>query len=139
MENGLHLTGLVDFDRYETWNIKLDQKPVKDNKAQPMLLDVAWKNIDRAVPYIGWLKSESGDVDLVLVEGQQNIHVATQVAQYEEGLLPTGIYQAQLNLKNNILNVPSFKYSGNGQAGSLTGNARIELPEENVSSDGPQY
>ena len=56
LENGLHLTGLVDFDRYETWNIKLDQKPVKDNKAQPMLLDVAWKNIDRAVPYIGWLK-----------------------------------------------------------------------------------
>jgi len=130
LENGLHLTGLVDFDRYETWNIKLDQKPVKDNKAQPILLDVAWKNIDRAVPYIGWLKSESGDVDLVLVEGQQNIHVATQVAQHEEGLLPTGMYQAQLNLKNNILNVPSFKYSGNGQAGNLTGSARVELPEE---------
>ncbi|MGL6082670.1 MAG: translocation/assembly module TamB domain-containing protein, partial [Gammaproteobacteria bacterium] len=129
LENGLHLTGLVDFDRYESWKLKLDQNPVKDNKAQPMLLDVAWKNIDRAVPYVGWLSSESGDVKLALVEGQQNIHVATKVEQHEEGLLPAGMYQAKLNLNKNILNVPSFNYSANA-AGSLSGNARIELPQE---------
>ena len=130
LENGLHLTALVDFDRYETWNIKLDQNPVKDNKAQPMLLDVAWQNIDRAVPYVGWLSSQSGDVKLALVEGQQNIHVATKVEQHEQGLLPAGMYQAKLDLKNNILNVPSFNYSANAQAGSLSGHARIELPQE---------
>lgn len=83
-----------------------------------MLLDVAWKNIDRAVPYVGWLSSESGDVKLALVEGQQNIHVATKVEQHEEGLLPAGMYQAKLNLNKNILNVPSFNYSANAQAGS---------------------
>ena len=33
-------------------------------------------------------------------------------------------------LKNNILNVPSFNYSANAQAGSLSGHARIELPQE---------
>jgi translocation and assembly module TamB len=118
LENGLHLTGLVDFDRYESWNLKLDQNPVKGNKIQPMLLDVAWKNIDRAVPYVGWLSSQSGDVKLALVEGQQNIHVATKVEQHEEGLLPAGMYQAKLNLNKNILNVPSFNYSANAQAGS---------------------
>ncbi|MBA4069591.1 MAG: hypothetical protein C0495_07025, partial [Acinetobacter sp.] len=129
LENGLHLTGLVDFDRYESWNLKLDQNPAKGNKVQPMLLDVAWKNIDRAVPYVGWLSSQSGDVKLALVEGQQNIHVATKVEQHEEGLLPAGMYQAKLNLNKNILNVPSFNYSANA-AGSLSGNARIELPQE---------
>ena len=40
------------------------------------------------------------------------------------------MYQAKLNLNKNILNVPSFNYSANAQAGSLSGNARIELPQE---------
>src|SRR5690606_8937408 len=132
LENGLHLTALVDFDRYETWNIKLDQNPVKDNKAQPMLLDVAWQNIDRAVPYVGWLSSQSGDVKLALVEGQQNIHVATKVEQHEQGLLPAGMYQAKLVLKNYILNVPSFNYSSTAEAGSSSAYARIELPQEKL-------
>jgi translocation and assembly module TamB len=87
LEKGLHLTALVDFDRYETWNIKLDQNEAKNKKAQPMLMNVAWKNIDRAVPYVGWLKSESGDVNLALTEGQQDIFVATQVAAHEQGML----------------------------------------------------
>jgi len=128
LEKGLHLTALVDFDRYETWNIKLDQNEAKNKKAQPMLMNVAWKNIDRAVPYVGWLKSESGDVNLALTEGQQDIFVATQVAAHEQGMLPTGMYQAKLNLKNNILKVPSFSYAA--QSGGLTGNAVVELPDK---------
>ncbi|MFV5492183.1 translocation/assembly module TamB domain-containing protein [Acinetobacter sp. ASP199] len=128
LEKGLHLTALVDFDRYETWNIKLDQNEAKNKKAQPILMNVAWKNIDRAVPYVGWLKSESGDVNLALNEGQQDIFVATQVAAHEQGLLPAGMYQAKLNLKNNILKVPSFSYAA--QNGGLTGNAVVELPDK---------
>lgn len=27
LENGLHLTGLVDFDRYESWNLEVGSKP----------------------------------------------------------------------------------------------------------------
>ncbi len=77
LEKGTHLTAQVDFDQYETWNLKLDQKPAQGKAANPMLLDVRWNNIDRAVPYVGWLKSESGDVQLALVEGQQDIFVAT--------------------------------------------------------------
>ncbi len=128
LENGLHLNALVDFDRYETWNLKLDQKEAKGNKAEPMLLDVAWKNIDRAVPYVGWLSSESGDVTLALLEGQQDIGIATKVKKSDQGALPAGMYKAQLKLKNNILNVPSFHYQAD--QGSLTGNAVVNLPDE---------
>ncbi|MEK5772711.1 hypothetical protein VXE29_19405, partial [Acinetobacter variabilis] len=60
--------------------------------------------------------------------GQQDIFVATQVAAHEQGMLPTGMYQAKLNLKNNILKVPSFSYAA--QSGGLTGNAVVELPDK---------
>ncbi len=128
LEKGLHLTADLDFDRYEAWHLALDQNPEKNNKVQPMLMDVSWKNIDRAVPYIGWLSSASGDVKLALVEGQQDIHVATVVSQHEKATLPAGNYLAQLNFKNNNLNVPSFSYVAG--KGSLSGNAVVELPDE---------
>lgn len=128
LENGTHLTAQVDFDRYETWNLKLDQNAPKNRQPNPMVLDVRWNNIDRAMPYIGWLSSESGDVQMALVEGQQKIFVATQVAQHEQGALPAGMYKAELNLKNNNLDVPSFSY--NAGASTLTGRALIELPTD---------
>ncbi|MDN5512384.1 translocation/assembly module TamB domain-containing protein [Acinetobacter sp.] len=126
LQDGMHLTALVDFDRYETWNLKLDQAEQKGKKPNPMLLNVAWQNIDRAVPYVGWLSSKSGDVKLALVEGKQDIHVATAVSKHDKGMLPEGLYTAQLNLKNDNLNIPSFSYVAG--KGSLTGNAKVELP-----------
>ena len=129
LKQGTHLTALVDFDRYETWNIKLDQQPAKAKKAMPMLLDVAWQGIDRAVPYIGWLSSDQGQVKLALVEGQQNIHVATVVKPNDKGSLPAGQYQAQLDLKNNNLNIPSFHYQGLA-GGELQAQALLQLPDQ---------
>lgn len=126
LENGLHLTALVDFDRYETWNLKLDQDEQKGKKPNPILLNVAWQNIDRAVPYVGWLSSKSGDAKLALVEGRQNIHVATAVSKNDKGWLPEGLYTAQLNFKNNDLNIPSFSYVAG--KGSLSGSAKVDLP-----------
>lgn len=126
LQNGLHLTALVDFDRYETWNLKLDQAEQKGKKLNPMLLNVAWQNIDRAVPYVGWLSSKSGDVKLALVEGKQDIHVATTVTKNDKGRLPEGLYTAQLNFKNNDLNIPSFSYVAG--KGSLSGSAKVDLP-----------
>ena len=124
---GLHLTANVDFDQYETWQVKLDQKPVVD-KPQPMLLGVKWQNIDRAVPYIGWLKSESGQADLVLSEQKQEIQVSTTVGRNEQALLPAGTYQARLDIQDNNIRVPQFSYAA-GQ-GQLTGQAFVELPTE---------
>ncbi|WP_313738201.1 translocation/assembly module TamB domain-containing protein [Acinetobacter sp.] len=128
LQQGLHLNALVDFDRYETWNLKLDQAEQKGKKPNPMLLNVAWQNIDRAVPYVGWLSSKSGDVKLALVEGKQDIHVATAVTKNDKGWLPEGLYTAQLNLKNNDLNIPSFSYVAG--KGSLTGSAKLDLPNK---------
>lgn len=129
LEKGMALTANLDFDKYESWAIKLDQAATKSNKIQPMLLDISWKNINRAMPYIGWLDSDQGQVNLALVEGQQDIHVATNVRAHEQGTLPAGQYSARLDLKDNILNIPDFKYQG-VQKGRLSGQAEVELPSE---------
>lgn len=129
LKSGLDLAAMVDFDRYETWNVKLSQEEQKTKKVPPMLLDVAWNGIDRAMPYVGWLSSETGQVKLALVEGQQNIHVATVVRANEKGSLPAGQYNAQLDLKGNDLHIPSFSYQANGK-GLLTANAVLNLPDE---------
>ena len=128
LKDGMQISGHVDFDKFENWALKLNQAETKDKKVQPMLMDVQWKNIDRAVPYIGWLSSESGNVKLALVEGQQNIQVATTVRSHEQGSLPAGQYQAKLDLKGNDLHIPDFSYRAD--KGSLTGNAVLELPDE---------
>jgi translocation and assembly module TamB len=44
-----------------------------------MLLNVAWKDIDRAVPYIGWLSSDEGQTNVTLKDGQQDVFVSTTV------------------------------------------------------------
>ncbi|TNL48043.1 translocation/assembly module TamB domain-containing protein [Acinetobacter bereziniae] len=128
LKQGMHLTANLDFDKYESWKVKLDQAEQKGKKPEPMLLGVNWSNIDRAVPYVGWLSSEQGQVNVALVEGQQNIHVATVVRQHEKGSLPAGKYNAQVDLKGNDLHIPAFEYMAT--KGSLTGNAVVELPTE---------
>lgn len=107
----------------------LDQNPPEAEKAAPMLMDVRRQKIDRAVPYVGWLTRLMPVMSKWhLVEGQQNIHVATKITRHEKSSLPAGLYQAQLNLKNNNLNVPSFSYMAD--KGSLSGHAKVELPHE---------
>ena len=93
-----------------------------------MLLNVAWKNIDRAVPYIGWLTSEDGHTDIALKQGQQDIYVSTTVKPHEKALLPTGKYDARLDIKSNLLNVENFRYQA--AKGSLSGQAKVKLPTE---------
>ena len=128
LEKGLALSAQLAFDKYETWAVKLNQAASKDHKPQPMLLNVAWKNIDRAVPYIGWLSSEDGHTDIALKQGQQDIYVSTTVKPHEKALLPTGKYDARLDIKSNLLNVENFRYQA--AKGSLSGQAKVKLPTE---------
>ncbi|MCH7329310.1 translocation/assembly module TamB domain-containing protein [Acinetobacter modestus] len=128
LEKGLALSAQLAFDKYETWAVKLNQAASKDYKPQPMLLNVAWKNIDRAVPYIGWLSSEDGHTDIALKQGQQDIYVSTTVKPHEKALLPTGKYDARLDIKSNLLNVENFRYQA--AKGSLSGQAKVKLPTE---------
>ncbi|MBU3845719.1 MAG: translocation/assembly module TamB domain-containing protein [Candidatus Acinetobacter avistercoris] len=133
LKDGMQVAADLDFDRYETWKLQLSQAEQsqaeqKNKKPNPMLMDVSWRNIDRAVPYVGWLSSDSGQVKMALVEGQQNIEVSTAVRANEKTTLPAGQYVAQLDLKGNDLHVPSFRYSA--EKGSLSGSAVVELPDE---------
>ena len=128
LENGLHLTADVDFDRDETWQLNLDQNPQQANKPQPLNLDIAWRDLDRAMPYVGWLSSQQGSAQISLLDAQQNIAVKTEIKQHEQSFLPTGQYQALLNIKNNILNIPQFNYQAD--TGGLNGTAVVELPDE---------
>lgn len=134
LKDGLHLNANVNFDRYESWALQLNQaeeKPVAQGKtpvAQPLLLNVGWSKINRAMPYIGWLSSDSGQADLRIDTQQQNIQVNTRVATHEKSSLPAGQYTAQLAIKDNNLTVPSFSLDTG--KGSLKGKAYIELPTE---------
>lgn len=128
LEKGLHVTGAVKFDQAEAWDLKVDQAAEVNKKVQPMLLTIGWKNIDRAMPYIGWLNSDQGQVGLTLTNDKEDIQVSTTVKKHEQGLLPTGQYQAKLFFKNNDLNIPEFKYIT--EQGGLTGQALVALPTD---------
>ena len=128
LKNGMQVQANLKFDRYESWAVDLKQAAEKNGKAQPMLLDVHWKNIDRAVPYVGWLSSDAGQTQLSLVEGQQNIELQTTVHAHEKGSLPAGQYQAQLKLKGNDLHVPGFRFQT--ENGNVSGHAVVQLPTD---------
>lgn len=129
LKDGLKLNAKVAFDRYETWNLELKQAEAKKpDHAEPMHLDVQWNKIDRAMPYIGWLNSQTGKVNIVLDGDKQDIELATQIAKHPQGSLPAGAYKAKLNIKDNNLNVPSFSLAEG--KGSLSGRAFVELPTE---------
>lgn len=157
LKDGMQVDATVDFDRFETWGLSLKQAatPVtaqsketlkESNKqnsketlevshkdsgqptAAPMYMDVSWTGIDRAMPYIGWLNSRSGQVNLVLKDNQQDIDLKTTVASHENGTLPAGDYVAKIQLKDQNLIVPSFSLSHG--ASVLTGQAKVELPDE---------
>ena len=102
-----------------------------------MFMNVAWANIDRAMPYIGWLSSDSGQVDLTLRDGQQDIKVSTKVYQHEQTLLPAGQYLATLNVKDNILNVPSFSFILKRVASQVRPKSYYQV--KNVSWHGMHY
>ena len=130
LENGLHLSADVDFDRYEAWQLQLDQDAtsVQQPKPEPMQLDVRWRNMNRAVPYVGWLNSAAGNAKIQLLEQAQHIQVNTALTQHPQGFLATGQYQADLELKDARLTVPRFEYQqGSSQ---LHGQAQVQLPTE---------
>ncbi|MEB3754769.1 translocation/assembly module TamB domain-containing protein [Acinetobacter sp. MD2(2019)] len=128
LDKGLHVTGLLKFDQAETWNLKLDQAEQTTNKVPPMLLNVGWEKIDRAMPYIGWLNSQNGQANITLNTDRQDIVVDTQIQKNEQGLLPTGQYQAKLFVDKNDLHIPAFKYITD--KGGLTGQAFVALPTD---------
>ncbi len=128
LANGLQVKGQIDFDRYENWSLTLNQAQQTTAKAKPMFLDIGWQGIDRAVPYIGWLSSDSGQLKMTLLPGRQDMLLSSVVRKHQQGRLPTGHYQARLNLNNNRLNIPAFTFQQEQQR--VTGTGSVILPSE---------
>ncbi len=117
----------LDFDRHENWALTLNQ--LVSAKSEPLLMNVAWQNIDRSMPYIGWLSSNSGQVDVALKASGQTVQVKTEVAPNAQSALPAGRYNANLILqKDNVLLVPNFHLQAG--TGSLKGKAKLNLPTQ---------
>lgn len=128
LDQGLQLKAMLDFKHYEKWNATFSQKQAQGKSVEPMLLNLQWQKMNRALPYIGWLNSPQGEAKIKLLKQQQNIQLATQVVQHEKSLLPKGNYQAQLSLKNNDLNISSFIYADGSSR--LKAKAVLKLPHD---------
>ena len=133
MKNAADIVATLDFDRFERWDVKLHQNPAKQNAnnekiTQPWQVQVAWQDIDRKFPYVGWLNSQQGDVDLALSDKGQDIRLATLIRAHESSSLPAGQYASTLNFSNSILNVKDFSLT-QGQS-KLSGNAVVNLPTD---------
>ena len=89
---------------------------------------MAWQNIDRAMPYVGWVNSANGQVDVALQPKGQNINISTVVVANAQSKLPAGRYSAKLNIANHVLNVPSLRFDT--ATGSLQGQAKVNLPHD---------
>lgn len=133
MKNATDIVATLDFDRFERWDVKLHQNPATQNVnnekiAQPWQVQVAWQDIDRKFPYIGWLNSQQGDVDLALSDKGQDIRLATLIRAHESSSLPAGQYASTLNFSNSVLNVKDFSLT-QGQS-KLSGDAVVNLPTD---------
>ena len=124
-----HLTANVnlDFDRYESWSLQAKQK-IEDEREHPMQLQVRWKDINRDMPYVGWLNSPSGQVAFNLQNELKDINLNAHILQHDKGMLPAGDYRGILNYNNDKVSVKNFALI-EGQ-GSVIGQADILLPTE---------
>lgn len=133
LEAGTHLNAFIDFNQYESLKLNLDQKEDqigKDGKpvVQPLDLHVSWANMNRALPYIGWLNSPTGDAKINLTDKKNTIAVQTTVIQHEKSLLPGGKYQADTIMQGDDIYIPNFSYLTD--KGSLNGQAQVGLPTD---------
>ena len=121
----------VDFDHAERWQLQLKQLVAKSQQAEPWQVNVAWHGINRALPYIGWLNSQQGNVGLVLAKQGQEIQLATDIRQHAQSSLPAGYYAAQLKIANQILTVKDFRLTQGNSA--LSGRVVVQLPTDKTA------
>lgn len=132
LDQGTDIVAIVDFAKYEKWNIHLKQALIAPKKKQPLLMTVAWQGINRQLPYIGWLNSVAGDVDLALSDQGQDIRVVTAIEKHEQSTLPAGKYAATFNFAKNVLDIKDFSLS-QAEASQLLGHAKLYLPTEKTN------
>lgn len=131
LDKGTHLKAFINFNKYEKINFKLaqsEQNPTDPKVTPPMKMNVSWSDMNRAMPYIGWLNSPKGQADIVLDGQKTSVNTNLDVVKNPKGTLPTGQYLANILLNGNDLNIPEFKYIT--PQGGLVGDAKVLLPTE---------
>lgn len=121
---GIDTQTQVTFSNQEQWSVDFKQQNLKHNH-QPIELNVAWKNLNRNLPYIIGLNSPQGQAKIQLAQ-QQNIEFNAQLNPFQGGFLPQGNYHGKLNIDKNLININQFNYQQ--QNSQFDATAQVHLP-----------
>lgn len=115
----------LDFANNEKWSADIQQ----DRKhAKTWNIVTAWQDVNRAMPYIGWLDSQHGQADIQLFSGQKQwIKASTDLRKHEKSPLPAGTYTADLEITPQKLLVHQFSLQ-QAQQGKLTVKGNMVIP-----------
>lgn len=122
-----HLFAALKLDSGETWLAGMAREGSIANIAKPLWVDARWKNINRALPSVGYVNSPQGRALINLPKDKLNADINAVIAESKTGVIPTGQYVAVLNKSSNVLTLPKVTYKGS--AGDLQGNAVVTLPQ----------
>lgn len=117
----------VDFANNEKWFADIQQ----DRKhAKTWNIATTWQDVNRAMPYIGWLDSQHGQAEIQLFSGQKQwIKANADVRKHEQSPLPTGKYTADLEITPQKLLVHQFILQ-QAQQGQLAVQGNVVIPNE---------
>jgi translocation and assembly module TamB len=108
----------VDFVDAEAWHLDLSQKQAGANTSHPWLMQINWQDFDREMPYVGWLKSPRGQVNLNLAAKSSDIVITSDVLAQAKSSLPEGHYQGQLSFAQQRLQIQQLTFvNGASQLG----------------------
>lgn len=125
LNQGLSTENSVHFSNDEQWQVKFAQADLKKTQ-QPMSLDVAWQNINRALPYIVGLNSPQGQAEINLKPQGQDIQFKAQLQPFANGFLPMGDYTGKLAINPQQIQVTALQYQH--QNAQLNATANVQLP-----------
>ena len=131
LKDGLKLSANVDFDGLEQWQLNMSppKTEVIDQKKQSInRLLVSWKGLDRAMPYIGWLKSPQGQADIALHQNRQIIGVNADIRKDDRSFLAGGNYTAGIAVQDQNVAIRNFQLKST--QGQLFANMAIQLPND---------
>lgn len=123
---GIQTQTQLTFNQQEQWNVTFNQANLS-HKNQPIQLDIAWKNINRELPYIVGLNSPTGQAKITLAE-RQFIDFNTRLEPFADSFLPQGDYQGKLWLNSEQLSVEQLHYQH--QQAQLNATAQVNFPSQ---------
>ncbi|MDO4223228.1 MAG: translocation/assembly module TamB domain-containing protein [Acinetobacter sp.] len=126
--DGLKTKNSVQFSNQEQWQVAYEQADLKQSQ-QVKTLDVAWKNLNRELPYINGVHSPSGDAKIHLYPNHQQVEFRAAMLAHAQGILPQGGYAGALRITPQQVDVSQFHYALDDA--KVSGTALVKLPQKN--------